>query len=633
MKNLKLFLAFFSLFLCWANVHAQLGAAERIITNPTSYWQLSMRAGYDFPTYKEDFTYIDYKGGLMGGLSVNRYWNHWGFQTDFDYIRNAPKVVGLDSPLRYVQISSQPPYGKAYSLTVNVTEKAITRTFFGLGPAYKYQTKNNKFSFELAVLGGLGIINGGETLAEGSDTTLPSSPIPLTYHSGFDNEKVFTLKSQFRANYFFNEHWGLNIGSYYMNHFGVFESKKNNLLVDKGYINAGDPSVYLYEIGKGDYIVGGGTGPSLEEGNGFTSDAEPRVRASEGTKLGREKVNISSIGLFAGVTYKFTQREKPKVPAEKVVEAPVEKPEVKVEKYCVQVKAKDKFSGEILPNTDVALKNKAGDIIGTSKTDAFGVTKFCDILPEDYTIEGVYEEIKLDAANLNKSEFVGGALINKEVIYSNKEFIVKGNAVECNTTKPIPGISIVLENNAKGVNKTSLTDEKGNFLMRLPEEGVYVLYGKKDGYFSQKEEVNASNFDRSKTLFVQLEICAEKADCGKAIGLKNILFDLAKYDIKEEAKPELNKLVQFMKDNPDVKVEVGSHTDCRASTAYNQKLSQQRANASVAYIVSQGISIDRISGKGYGESVLLNECADGVSCSEEQHAINRRTEFKVICPQ
>ena len=128
-------------------------------------------------------------------------------------------------------------------------------------------------------------------------------------------------------------------------------------------------------------------------------------------------------------------------------------------------------------------------------------------------------------------------------------------------------------------------------------------------------------------------LCAEKADCGKGLGLKNILFDLDKYAIKEVAKVELNRLVRFMQDNPTVKVEVGSHTDCRSSAVYNQKLSQNRANASVDYVVSQGIAKDRIVGKGYGESKLLNECADGIKCTEEQHSINRRTEMKVICPE
>ena len=88
-----------------------------------------------------------------------------------------------------------------------------------------------------------------------------------------------------------------------------------------------------------------------------------------------------------------------------------------------------------------------------------------------------------------------------------------------------------------------------------------------------------------------------------------------------------------MQDNPTIKVEVGSHTDCRSSFEYNRKLSQNRANASVDYVVSQGIDRSRITGKGYGETVLLNECKDGVKCLESQHDINRRTEMKVICPK
>ena len=177
------------------------------------------------------------------------------------------------------------------------------------------------------------------------------------------------------------------------------------------------------------------------------------------------------------------------------------------------------------------------------------------------------------------------------------------------------------------------SDENGNFTMQMPVEGIYQLYGKKENYFSQTEEINASNYNREKTLYVKIEICAEKVDCGKAIGLKNILFDLNKFFIREDAKPELNKLVRFMTDNPEVKVELSSHTDCRASNKYNQTLSQNRANESVAYIVSQGIAKEKIVAKGYGETKLVNECADGINCTEEQHQANRRTEFKVICPE
>ena len=157
------------------------------------------------------------------------------------------------------------------------------------------------------------------------------------------------------------------------------------------------------------------------------------------------------------------------------------------------------------------------------------------------------------------------------------------------------------------------------------------MRGKKDKYFSQTVTINPAEYDRSTTLFVKLEICLEEAECGKAITLNNILYDLDKYDIRPDARPELNRLAQFMKDNPGIRVEVSSHTDSRASDSYNQTLSQNRANAAVDYVVSQGVSRSKITGKGYGESRLLNECADGVSCSETKHQINRRTEMKVIC--
>lgn len=624
-KKLKLVLA-----LCIASFFAnhsvaQIEKADNLIINPNSYWQLSSRVGYDFPMYNENFKYIDYKGGIMAGLSVNRYWNHWGIQGDFDYIKNTP-TSDFPNPTNYLIFGAGQP--TAVAMTLNETKKDITRMFFGVGPAYKYQSQNNKFTTEFAVLGGLGIIDGGEILVEGTiPTTTPRVEV-LTYHSGFDKEKVFSMKAQLRFNYFFNDNWGLNAGAYYMNHFDVNESRKNQILIDKGHLtNNSNFNVYYFEAGTSTVTID--TNEGLQSISGFGGQSEDIVRNTEGGKDQREKIRLQSVGVFAGITYRFMPRQKPAP----IVETVKVKEEPKIEKYCLQITAKDKFTNEILPNTDVALKNTTGEIIGTAKTDAFGVVKFCDKLPNDYVISGIYSEIALENNTIKKSEFVGGKTVVKEILYADRNFIVKGKAVECNTTTPISGISVVLENVNKAFKKTSLTDNKGEFSMQLPEQGTYSLYGKKDNYFSQKEEVNASNYDRNKTLFVQLEICSEKADCGKAIGLKNILFDLAKYNIKEEAKPELNKLVQFMKDNPLVKVEVGSHTDCRSSDKYNQTLSQNRAIASVEYIVSQGISRDRISGKGYGERQLLNKCADGVSCSEEEHAINRRTEFKVICPE
>jgi outer membrane protein OmpA-like peptidoglycan-associated protein len=132
----------------------------------------------------------------------------------------------------------------------------------------------------------------------------------------------------------------------------------------------------------------------------------------------------------------------------------------------------------------------------------------------------------------------------------------------------------------------------------------------------------------------QVTITMDRPEIGKEISklyeLNSIYYDLNKADIRPDAAEELDKIVQFLTNNPQMNLELGAHTDARASTAYNLKLSQRRAESAVNYIIRRGITKDRIKPKGYGESQLINECSDGVECPEEMHQQNRRTEFKII---
>lgn len=112
----------------------------------------------------------------------------------------------------------------------------------------------------------------------------------------------------------------------------------------------------------------------------------------------------------------------------------------------------------------------------------------------------------------------------------------------------------------------------------------------------------------------------------RAIVLDNIYYDLDKAEIRPDAAQELDKLVQVLKDNPSIRIELSSHTDARATDAYNDALSQRRAESAVAYLVSQGIASERLVAKGYGKRQLIIENAQ----TEEEHQVNRRTEFKVI---
>ncbi len=114
------------------------------------------------------------------------------------------------------------------------------------------------------------------------------------------------------------------------------------------------------------------------------------------------------------------------------------------------------------------------------------------------------------------------------------------------------------------------------------------------------------------------------------IDLNHIYYDFDKAEIRTDAKGELDKVVQFLYQNPGITVELGSHTDSRGEHAYNFDLSQRRAQAAVDYLISKGIKSDKMVPTGYGETQLVNECSDGVSCSSSKHQENRRTEFKVI---
>lgn len=128
---------------------------------------------------------------------------------------------------------------------------------------------------------------------------------------------------------------------------------------------------------------------------------------------------------------------------------------------------------------------------------------------------------------------------------------------------------------------------------------------------------------------IEVEMPLTRLAVDQVFKIENIYYDYNKWDIRPDAATELNKLVTILKDNPSIVVELGSHTDARSTAEYNAQLSQKRAEAAVAYIITQGIDKQRITAKGYGESKLINRCRDGVKCTEAEHQQNRRTEVRI----
>ena len=120
-------------------------------------------------------------------------------------------------------------------------------------------------------------------------------------------------------------------------------------------------------------------------------------------------------------------------------------------------------------------------------------------------------------------------------------------------------------------------------------------------------------------------------DLNDLLQLDTIYFDLDKVQIRPDAEVELQKIIVAMKSYPNVRIDVRSHTDSRAGDEYNQILSNKRAKATINYIIEKsGISTERIFGRGYGESQLVNKCSNGIDCSESKQALNRRSEFIIL---
>ncbi|RDC65387.1 OmpA family protein [Adhaeribacter pallidiroseus] len=172
------------------------------------------------------------------------------------------------------------------------------------------------------------------------------------------------------------------------------------------------------------------------------------------------------------------------------------------------------------------------------------------------------------------------------------------------------------------------SDAQGNFSFPVKSGAAYTIRTSKEGYLFNSAELTPDC--GAEVNLITFNITLNRNTLNNTIVLENIYYDFDKANIRPEAMPELDKLVRILQDNPTIRIELGSHTDSRQTVTYNQRLSQSRAEAAVEYMISKGVSRDRLIAKGYGESQLLNDCKDGVTCSELEHQINRRTVVKIL---
>ena len=209
------------------------------------------------------------------------------------------------------------------------------------------------------------------------------------------------------------------------------------------------------------------------------------------------------------------------------------------------------------------------------------------------------------------------------------QFVIDGYAVEKDSDKPVSGATVTLMNKTTGAQETVTTGDDGTFTFRLSPESDFTVEGTKEKFFKQSVEVSTVDKHASENMNVRMRMEVEPVVVEKVYTVANIYYDYDKSNIREDAAVQLDSLAEVLKANPTINIELMSHTDCRGTDEYNDKLSQKRADAAVKYLAGKGIAKARLTGKGYGETTLTNECKDGAACAEADHQANRRTEFKV----
>lgn len=296
--------------------------------------------------------------------------------------------------------------------------------------------------------------------------------------------------------------------------------------------------------------------------------------------------------------------------------------------------------GELLEDVDVTITNGRSEEILNEKIENESSTIFLvdNSSVEDYKITGVKDDYVLTTEYyaLDNTEETPNEV---ELVLQKKEFRLVGNVTDKNSNTPLNNVKVVLVNNDNNTGETYSTDATGGFAAvlekaKLNQTANYTVKLSKEGYLDNEFQYKAK-LDKYGDYIIPTELLAMiNLNDIDIVEINAIYFDLDKSNIRPDAAKELDKIVGLLNKYPDLEIELGSHTDCRAPMYYNDALSARRAASSANYIKKRITKPERVYGKGYGENKLLNDCAcepsNESSCSKDAHQKNRRTEFKII---
>lgn len=559
---------------------------------PSGDFQIGLQGGISQPVNKYK-TIGDAKLGFHSGLFLDKYFkgNKFGLGIDARFIQNG--INTTDSIF----------FANGHIGTDYKNSKRFQDYLFTFGPTYKI-TKND-FHAELYLRGGVMMQNFPEyatTLTYRNALGSFNHDIKYTANDASNKANSWAGVGGLRLNYMISPKIAVFAHVDYVQTFGTtFGNKPSRFVMERSVEHTPiDPAVGIK--------------------NGIL-DHYNEVRVSENTLH-------KTINAGAGIKFVFGKTKKTTAPikTEPVVEAV--KPLATMKD--LQVVVKDKQTGLALSGVTVSING--GKIDEKSITDINGqAQKVTKISSGTYQVIGEKNGIKTPLLTLTEEDSKSSsAVIFKEIYHDDPRFTLIGETFDCNKGGNLPSINTVLTNTSSKTNVGQISDVQGKFIYQLEAQSDFTVVANHQGRYSQTELVTTKGLDRSKTLYVTLKLGVCELATGSQWVLKNILYDFDKSNIRTDAAIILDNVVAIMKQNPSLKIELSSHTDSRGNDAYNKKLSQQRAEAAVNYLVANGIEKSRLVAKGYGETKLTNNCGNGMNCSDAEHQANRRTEIKVL---
>jgi outer membrane protein OmpA-like peptidoglycan-associated protein len=210
---------------------------------------------------------------------------------------------------------------------------------------------------------------------------------------------------------------------------------------------------------------------------------------------------------------------------------------------------------------------------------------------------------------------------------TEKTVIAQGKILDKTTGSGISGVSLAVKEINKPEVKNYQTDSSGAYSIALKRAKTYTVKYKKPKFFMKTDTISVADGDKP---LPSLEVKIEPMVVDKPVRLDNIYYAFNSWEITSKSAFILDGLVKMLNDNPEIDVEIGSHTDTRGDFDINKYVSQQRATSVVRYLVLKGINPRRLSAKGYGKEKPLVHCGGDSPCTEEDHSLNRRTEFKIV---